>query len=391
MDDVNRRTGTGSAASPGNVVAVLRDLGPVTRQQLQQHLGLSRATLVERLDVLARHRLVTTVGLRASSGGRPAQLLAVDRTSRVAVVGAVGATLVSVGVADLRGTVLAERTERLPPGHTPDDVLPWLLDTARDQLRTLGRQGDLAAAGLAVPGQIDQHTGISVMPPTMTAWRDQPLRTPLAEGLSVDVQLENDANALAYGEYLAADAPRATVLGVSVGSGIGAGVVIGGRPHRGATGCAGEIGHIRIEDREERCTCGRHGCVAALASGTALVRRLRFDGVRTIPDVIRRVNTGEQFASDLAHEAGRLVGTVLATVVTILNPDLVRVGGEIGSLPPFLAGLTSTLREQAHEVAARGLDIGPAVLGERAQLVGLAGLAAEAVLAPAAVDRLAAG
>lgn len=391
MDDVNRRTGTGSATSPGNVVAVLRDLGPVTRQQLQRHLGLSRATLVERLDVLTRHRLVTTVGHRASSGGRPAQLLAVDRTSRVAVVCAVGATLVTVGVADLRGTVLDELTERLPTGHTPGDVLPWMLDTARRQLRALGRHADLAAAGLAVPGQIDQRTGVSNMPPTMTAWRDQPLRELLADGLSVDVLLENDANALAYGEYLAAGNPGATVLGVSVGSGIGAGVVIGGRPHRGATGCAGEIGHIRIEDREERCTCGRHGCVAALASGTALLRQLRFDGARTIPDVIRRVADGEQFATGLARDAGRLVGTVLATVVTILNPDLVRVGGEIGALPPFLAGLTSALREQAHEVAARGLEIGPAVLGDRAQLVGLAGLAAEAVLAPAAVDRLAAG
>jgi predicted NBD/HSP70 family sugar kinase len=386
--DVNRRTSVGGAASPGNVVAALRAIGPVTRQQLQAHLGLSRATLVERLDVLHRHRLVTTVGHRASSGGRPAQVLAVDQSSRVAVVGAIGASLVTVGVADLRGTVLAEQTDRLPVGHSPEHVLPWMLDTARRQLRALDRHADLAAAGLAVPGQIDQLTGVSNMPPTMTAWRDQPLREVFTEGLSVEVQLENDANALAYGEYLAARAPSSTVLGVSVGSGIGAGVVVGGRPHRGATGCAGEIGHIRIEDRQERCTCGRQGCVAALASGAALVRQLRADGARALPDVIRRVSAADPRAVGLVRDAGRLVGTVLATVVTILNPHLVRVGGEIGALPPFLAGLTETLREQAHEVAARGLDVGPAVLGDRAQLVGLAGLAAEAVLAPSAVDRL---
>lgn len=388
MDDVNRRNGISGAASPGNVVAVLRAVGPVTRQQLQEHLGLSRATLVERLDVLQRHRLITTVGHRASSGGRPAQLIAADQASRVAVVGSIGASLVTVGVADLHGTVLVEQTDRLPLGHSPEHVLPWMLDAARRQLTALDRHADLSAVGIAVPGQIDQRTGISLMPPTMAAWRDQPLRDVFADGLSVDVQLENDANALAYGEYLAAAAPNPTVLGVSVGSGIGAGVVIGGRPHRGATGCAGEIGHIRIEDRDERCACGRHGCVAALASGTALVRQLRTDGARAIPDVIRRVAAEDPHAVALVRDAGRLVGTVLATVVTILNPHLVRVGGEIGALPPFLTGLAETLGEQAHEVAARGLDVGPAVLGDRAQLVGMAGLAAEAVLAPAAIDRM---
>jgi len=390
MGDVNRPLPTGGAASPGNVVAVLREAGPLTRQQLQSLLGLSRATLVERLDTLQRLRMVRTAGHDVSSGGRPAQLLAADRTSRVAVVAWLGATHLSVGIADLAGTVLVDHTERLPLGHTPADVQPWLIDTARQQLSATGRAGDLAAVGLAVPGQIDQATGVSIMPPTMAAWRDQPLRDALADGLGVEVLLENDANALAYGEYLAAGSWQSTVLGVAVGTGIGAGVVVGGRPHRGATGCAGEIGHIRIEGHEEKCTCGRHGCVAALASGKALIRQLRADGVRSVPDVIRRVESGAPHAVALATDAGRLVGTVLATVVTILNPHLVRVGGEIGALEPFRAGLAETLTEQAHEVAARGLDVGPAVLGERAPLVGMAGLAAEAVFAPDAVDRLAA-
>jgi predicted NBD/HSP70 family sugar kinase len=389
MGDVNRPLTTGGAASPGNVVAVLRDAGPLTRQQLQALLGLSRATLVERLDTLQRLRMVRTAGHDASRGGRRAELLEADRTSRVAVVAWLGASHVSVGVVDLAGKVLVDHTERLPLGHTPADVQPWLVDTAREQLAATGRTGDLAAVGLAVPGQIDQATGISIMPATMTAWREQPLRDALADGLGVEVLLENDANALAYGEYLAAGNWQSTVLGVAVGTGIGAGVVIGGRPHRGATGCAGEIGHIRIESHDERCTCGRRGCVAALASGKALIRQLRGEGVRSLPDVIRRVESGVPHAVAMATDAGRLVGTVLATVVTILNPHMVRVGGEIGALAPFREGLAETLTEQAHEVAARGLDVGPAVLGEQAPLVGMAGLAAEAVFAPTAIDRLA--
>jgi predicted NBD/HSP70 family sugar kinase len=394
MADVNRAGGPGSAASPGQVFAVLRDTGPLTRQELRLRLGLSRATLVERLDTLTRLRLIGTVGHRASSGGRRAALLGTEEASRVAVVAHLGPSHASVGVADLVGTVLAVHRERLPLGHEPAHVLPWLVDTARAQLVELGRAADLAAAGFAVPGQLDHDAGVSIVPPTMPAWRDQPLRTAFEDGLGVDVQLENDANALAYGEYLAADQPDTgpdpTVLGVWVGSGIGAGVVIGGLPHRGATGCAGEIGHIRIEGRDERCGCGRRGCVAALASGAALLRQLRPDGARTLPDVVRRVEAGDARAVALATDAGRLLGTVLATVVTILDPHRVRVGGEIGALAPFRTGLLETLGQQAHEVAARVLDVGPAVLGDHAPLVGMAGLAARAVFSSAAIDAAAA-
>lgn len=387
--DVNQVTGVGAAATPGGVFAVLRQAGPLTREQLRERLGLSRATVVERLETLQRLRLVRTVGRRASSGGRRAELLAADEASRVAVVGDIGAGHATVAVSDLRGELLATRSRRLPIGHHPREVLRWLLDTARDQLADTGRLGDLAAAGLSVPGQVDQVAGVSTVPPTMPAWRDWPLRDLLTDGLGVAVQLDNDANALAYGESLAAGAKDSTLLGVSVGVGIGAGVVIGGRPHRGATGCAGEIGHIKIEGRQERCDCGRRGCVAALASGRALVRELRGDGARVLADVVRKIDAADPRATELATTAGRRLGTVLATVVTILNPNLVRVGGDLGGLQPFLAGLGETLTSQAHEVAARGLDVGPAVLGARAPLIGMAGLAAEAVFAPAAVDRLA--
>lgn len=386
--DVNRLPGN-SRASPGGVLAVLRETGPLTRSDLQDILGVSRATLTERLDTLHRLRMIHTFGHQASSGGRRAELLAVDDTGRVAVVAEIGPSHATVAVADLRGTVLTCHTERLTPRHHPARVLPRVLDTARAQLAETERAEDLAAVGLSVPGQVDQVAGTSIMPPTLPAWRDWPLRELLGTELDVEVLLDNDANALAYGEYLAAGRREATVLGVKVGTGIGAGVVIGGRVHRGATGCAGEIGHIRIEGRDERCGCGRHGCVAALASGQALLRSLRAHGAQSLPDVVRRIQAGDSHAVALATDAGRLLGTVLATVVTILNPHLVRIGGEIGALAPFLAGLTETLGDQAHQVAARELHVGPAVKGEHAPLVGMAGLVADAVFAPAAVDRLA--
>jgi predicted NBD/HSP70 family sugar kinase len=374
--------------SPGGVLAVLRQAGALTRQELQERVGLSRATMVERLDGLQRARLVRTVGQRASSGGRRADLLAVDDESRVALVADLGVTHLAVAVADLHGSILQVRREQMRTGHHPEQVIPQLIDIAQELLRASGRGDDLAAFGFSLPGQIDQQAGTTVAPPTIPAWDGYPLRRRIAETFGVPVLIENDANALAFGEHLAAGLKGTTLLGVKVGTAIGAGVVIGDRPHRGATGCAGEIGHIKIEGRDDRCTCGRGGCVAALASGRALQRRLRSTGVRSLHDVVRRIETGDETATALAVEAGRLVGTVLATVVTFINPRVVRIGGEIGGLAPFVDGLRETIGEQAHGVALRGLDVGPASLGDQAPLVGMVGLAAESLFLPSAVDDL---
>jgi predicted NBD/HSP70 family sugar kinase len=126
--------------------------------------------------------------------------------------------------------------------------------------------------------------------------------------------------------------------------------------------------------------------VAAIASGRALLQALRPDGARSLEDVARRVTEGRPAAVALAGEAGRLVGTVLASVVSIINPKLLVLGGLIGPLPPFVESVRSTIHEQAHPVALHGLRIGAAVHGDQSALVGLAGLVADSVFSPATVD-----
>jgi predicted NBD/HSP70 family sugar kinase len=380
-----------NGATAGAILSNLRRTGPLTREELRASVGLSRATLVERLDVLTRLRLIRTAGYRASSGGRRAELLAVDEASRVVLALDIGVTHAAVAVVDLTGTIVDSHRQSLPTQHHPDEVLPQLCATGRRLLTQTGRRGDLAAVGVSLPGQIDQQTGITIVPPSLPDWSDLPLRPPFATEFGVPVLIENDANALALGEHRAAAIRDSTMLGVKVGTGIGAGVAIGTTPHRGATGCAGEIGHIHIEGRTERCTCGLRGCVAALASGRALLRQLRPTGARTMSDVIRRIQSADPSAVRLATEAGKLLGDVLATVVTILNPDFVRIGGEIGVLGPYVDGVITSVTSKAHRVALRNLDIGPAAHADSAPLVGLAALATEHVLAPAAVDALAVG
>nr|WP_228714262.1 MULTISPECIES: ROK family transcriptional regulator [Prauserella] len=377
-----------SPTSPGRVLGVLRAEGPLTRQELQERVGLSRVTMVERLDVLRRLGLVRASGHRESSGGRRAEVLEVNDTGRTALVADLGQSHATLAVTDLRGTVFARDDHRLPVRHSPQEVVPVLLDAGRDLLNRTDRADTLCAMALSVPGQIDHERGVTVAPPTMPDWNGKPLREPFAEAFGVPVLLENDANALALGDYYAMGRPDSALIGVKVGTGIGAGVVISGRIHRGESGSAGEIGHMRIEGSEQRCSCGRRGCVAASASGQALTRDLRSTGVRTLADVVRRVGEGRGDAVRAAAEAGRLVGTVVATMVTIVNPRYVRVGGAIGVLPPFLEALRRTVEANAHASALRNLDIEPSQLGENGAFVGLAGLVADEMLSPATVDAM---
>jgi predicted NBD/HSP70 family sugar kinase len=379
----------GPPTSAGHILAVLRAEGPLTRQELQDRTGLSRATLVERLEILQRLHLLRQTGHRASSGGRPAQMLAANDVGRTALVADVGQRHATIAVVDLRGNVFAQLHRPLPVGHPPQETLSYLLNTGRGLLVETGREDSLCAFGLSVPGQIDHDQGTTVAPPTMPEWMGARLREPFSQTLSVPVFLENDANALAFGAYCELNRPEAALVGVKVGTGIGAGLVISGRTHRGETASAGEIGHIRIEGNEQRCDCGRRGCVSALASGQAVIRQLRPTGVRTAEDVVRRVRAGNPEAVRITAAAGRLLGTVLATVVTIVNPRYLRVGGAIGVLPPYLNSLHEAVLANAHTSALDGVSVDACVLGSNTTLTGVAGLVADEMLAPATVDALA--
>lgn len=377
-----------ATTSPGHVLAVLRAHGPMTRQELQDRVGISRVTMVERLDALGRLGLLRQAGYRASSGGRPAETLTVDDVGRTALVAEIGQSHATLAVTDLRGTVLAQSEHPMPPREPPVDALARLLDAGTRLLAESGTRANLCAVGLSVPGQLDHARGTTIAPPTMPGWTGVDLRAGFATALGVPVVLENDANALAFGAYCALGRPESALVGVKVGTGIGAGMVISGRVHRGETGCAGEIGHIRIEGDDRRCDCGRRGCVSAIASGRAVVRDLRPHGVRSASDVVRRVRAGDPVAVRAVADAGRLVGTVLATVVTIVNPRLVRIGGAIGVLDPFVAGLREIVDAGAHTSAVDGLSVEACAGGESTTLTGLAGLVADEVFSPSSVDAM---
>ncbi|GAA1424796.1 hypothetical protein GCM10009601_30250 [Streptomyces thermospinosisporus] len=196
--------------------------------------------------------------------------------------------------------------------------------------------------------------------------------------------VDNDANLMAYGEQRAGHPDCGAFVLVKASIGIGAGVVVGGRIYRGIDGGAGDIGHVRLHDSADAlCACGSYGCLAAVASGGALARRLTELGVPAASgsDVRALLAAGQPDAVRLARQAGMRVGEVLATVVTLLNPGVLMIAGDLAGTP-FVTGVREVLYQRAMPRTTAHLEVVTSRLGERAGLAGAAAMVVEHLYAP---------
>jgi glucokinase len=254
------------------------------------------------------------------------------------------------------------------------------LDAVLDRVATLvGRvAGDARVDGVGVglPGPVDFATRSVVHPPNLPGWEVVPVASVLEERLGVPVAIENDANAVVLGEALfGAGRGHRVVLGLTLGTGIGGGLVIDGEVHRGATGTGTEIGHCPVRPGGRRCGCGARGCLEAYASATALVKRAR-RVLRPPPqsarDVAAAARRGDERALGLLEELGGYLGEGIASAVTLLDPDVVILAGGLAAASRFLM---PTVRETVRERAfggARRVRIVRHRLGDRAGILGAA-------------------
>ncbi len=386
---------TGSAApigSPGEVLQLIRDGRATTRGEVMDVTGLSRSTVTHRLGLLLSAGLLRE-GSGRSSGGRPAVALAFNEHIGAVLAADLGARHGRVAVCDLAGVALAEHEEPLRIADGPGAVLGWLEDRFDVLLREAGvPAADVLAVGVGVPGPVDVDTGRPISPPIMPGWDDHPVAERLRARFHSPVVLERDVNAMAIGEHRHRWPALRHMLFVKVATGIGAGIISDGQLLRGLHGRAGDIGHIRaITPSEVLCTCGNHGCVGTLASGSAIVRQLRAAGVEatSTADVVALVRAGHPEATHRVREAGRVLGAALAAVVATVAPTALVVGGELAEASePLLAGIRESLYQRASPIATGELRTVTSLLGARAGVVGATTLALEHVLQPSSVDAL---
>jgi predicted NBD/HSP70 family sugar kinase len=189
------------------------------------------------------------------------------------------------------------------------------------------------------------------------------------------VVVDNDANLMALGEHRTAHAHLDTAVYVKAGTGIGAGVISGGRLHRGAQGSAGDISHCRvIADPAPLCSCGNTGCLEAVASGAALVVAAAARGLlaKSPMDVLRLVDNGDPQATAITRAAGRAIGEILAIVVNFFNPEAVVIGGLFADCEPLLASMRATLYERCLPLATQALLVERLRTGADAGVLGAA-------------------
>ncbi|MET7284674.1 ROK family protein [Streptomyces sp. NPDC005573] len=389
-----RSSGQGTA---GELLELVRSGRAVTRGALQQATGLSRATVHQRLDRLFRAGwLREGAGGPVGSplGGRPSLTLEFDGSHAVVLAADLDTRHARAAVLTLTGELLAEHSGTLVVEDGPEAVLGELGGWFAELLVKAGhRPEEVCGIGLAVPGPVDSGTGRVVQPPMMPGWDGYDIRGRLSRAFgeragapAVPVLVDNDANLMAYGEQRAGHPDCSAFVLVKVSTGIGAGVVVDGSIYRGVDGGAGDIGHIRV-GTDALCRCGSYGCLAAVASGGAVARRLAEAGVPAASgsDVRDLLAAGHPGAAALAREAGRQVGDVLATVVTLLNPGVLMIAGDLAGTA-FLTGVRELLYQRALPRSTAHLDVVTARLGDRAALYGAGALVVEHLYAPERVE-----
>lgn len=364
--------------------AILRALraGPLSRTQLAARCGIAKSAVPGLLAGLAERGLVRPAGVR-SGHGRPSRLVELHGEDAYALALGIEADRLSAVVTDLSGRVLAEHAETV-------DVAALGLQRGMDELAHLACRvlpGPPGGVAISVPGLVDSAAAVLRFAPALR-WRDAEIAGLMAARLDVPVEavaVDNDANLGALAESAAGTDDLFYLAG---GTAVGGGLVSGGAILRGARGFAGEVGHIAVDPAGERCACGRIGCLETKANLAAVLRAAAPPGDALHDPALgvggraallrHRVRQGDRRAATAVHELGVALGVALSTVVDVLDPDVVVLGGYFAELGEWLVEPVRV------ELAARPLGhvrVVPSELGLQAPLRGAAHLAAERLLA----------
>ena len=363
------------------MTALLGSGGPQSRADLARGSGLSRTTVSSLVNELLARGLVVEIDDRGTpykgGSGRPPQLVALAvRPGRVAGVD-IGHGHVRVAVADRGASIVAEvepAPDAAPPGNETQDVAADLVRRAADAAGT--PLEELLVVGLCVPAPIDRRSA-RVAHAGLPGWNEHAPADELGRRVGLPVVVDNDANLGAMAEHQhGAGRGVADLLYVKIASGVGAGLVLGGRLHRGSAGLAGEIGHVLAREDGDVCRCGSRGCLETEVSTRRLLELLRPTRPDLdLPGLLALDSDGDAGVRRVLTDAGHTAGRVLAGVCTTLNPARVVVGGSLGASPTLVAAIREGVDRYAHPEAAASCEVVSGRFGGRAELVGSLALA----------------
>ena len=312
---------------------------------------------------------------------------------RVVIGVDLGGTNTRTALVNREGIVLDKQKEATVAAGGHEQVIAKLIGNINRQRENAGRLGrTVIAVGVGAPGVIHEQTGVVVKSPNFPDWNNLPLRKTLELELGIPVIIENDANAAALGEqWRGAGSGIKSMIFLTLGTGVGGGIILGGRIWHGADGMAGEVGHMTISPDGRPCGCGNTGCLEMYASSRGIVMTFgeiwsQQDAAAPLPtgitseQVYQAARSGEPIAVRAMQDMGRSLGIGIANLINIFNPEMVVIGGGVrDAWDLFIDATRDEIRRRAFEYPAERTKILPSVLGDDAGMVGAAAVALQKI------------
>ncbi|TVY08977.1 ROK family transcriptional regulator [Paenibacillus cremeus] len=358
----------------------IRHDSPVSRARLAELTGLTKATVSSLVGELIESGLVDEIGAGESSGGRKPVMLLFNGTAGYAVGIDLGVDYILGVLTDLNGVIVEQHTMK----HSNASVDAVIGDVIHSIRELIGRAPQstygIVGIGIGIPGISDEQGNVLFAP--NLGWENVPLQQRIESELGIPVVIDNEANAGAVGEqqFDAGVGQNASYLVyVSIGSGIGTGIIIRGELFRGSSGFSGELGHVTIEQNGKPCRCGSSGCWELYASESALLEKARAvlpeDDV-DIEALLRRAGDGDKRVIELFEQLGRSLGVGLVNIINAFNPELIVIGGRLAEAESWMLGpLTEVMERRSMPFPRAKLRVQFSGLGMKSTVLGACSLA----------------
>lgn len=381
------------------VLSAIRHFGPISRTELAELTELTSATITNVTSQLAELDLIHESGSAASHGGRKRVLLKLNDDAYWVIGAEISRQHTSALLVNLTGRIIRSEHEEIERSEGPAKTIERLVGMIRRLLAHAAQRGKrVIGVGIGVPGPVNTQEGIVISPPNFPGWHWIPLRDMVAEAVGLPVFIDDDAKTSALGEaWFGAGRDVDSLVYLSIGTGIGAGVIVDGRLYRGTHELAGEIGHMTLDIDGPRCECSNVGCLEVLASVPALIQaaeeeldrgvpsalaRVRADRTLLIEDICREALANDPVAVRVLQRASRYLGAAVINTVNLYDPEMIILGGKlVRAYNQLVDDVRHQVRERAFSFAADKVTIVPAMLQADASSVGGATLVLEHLFA----------
>lgn len=363
------------------ILEIIRAKGPISRADIAKLTSLTPASISKTTKKLIEIGLLEETGVGQTTGGRPPIMLKLKSKAAYIIGVYMGPKSLEFILADLDGSIIAEKNFILK-NHSKDYILSNLILNLKEIINST--EEEIFGIGIAMNGIVDINKGISIFSPHYE-WKNVKLEKILEKELKLPVIIDNDVRAMARGEGkfgVAKDSKNFLVVNIS--EGIGSALMVNGEVYTGGNYSAGEIGHIVVEEHStKRCSCGNYGCLEALASTNAIIENIKYKLITgeqskylnpeeiDLDKIIKAAKKGDRLARDVIIEKAKYVGKALATVINIVNPNLIVIIGDINKIEGlFYKNVETIIKRYGLATTLEKLEIKPSMLQEKSATIG---------------------